>query len=1056
MRTMKHCMRLAQTLFLLFMAVGSLFALPQQNRMVTGVVISSEDNYPVVGASVLVVGSSIGAVTNVDGKFSLSVPATARMLKVSFVGMVTKQVPIKSGTLQIVLDPDSKLLDEVMVVAYGTASKGSFTGSASVVSLDKIEDRPTTEVTSALLGATSGVTVQQATGEPGTASTVRIRGIGSFSASNDPLIILDGTPYDGALSSLNPSDIESITVLKDASSTALYGARAANGVLLINSKRGEEGKLRMSVKFNQGFTARQGDDYDRLNVKQYMETYWRLLYNKYTKSGMTNPGQTASEALKSSVGYNPFNVPADQMVLPDGTLNPEAQMVWADDADWEDAVLRLGKRTDANFSLSGGNKNTTYYASLGYTDEDGYVEGASFQRVSSKTSVTSQIKPWLKFNLSNSYTYSKTEGQMTTSRGSVTNTFRFLRYVPPICPIHLRDPETGEVITDENGVALYDFGSGYKGADKRVFGSGSLVNPAIELRDRDKGYERARNNLKGYVEVQLPWHLKFTVNGSYIESNYRYNTSTKSYPGKDVTGSVTKTHSTTSSLTFNELLSFQHNFGKHHLDLLVGHESYDYKYTYLTVSMLGEVTADNPEFTNYTSMNSMPNSYTRRYKTEGYLSRGSYDYDGRYFASFSFRRDGSSRFSKDARWGTFWSVGASWRIDQEPFLQQALWIDMLKLRASYGVVGNDDLGSYYPYQSTYESALNGEEAGFIIGNLGNDDLKWETSKNFDVALEFNFMKRYRGSIEFYNRVSGNLLFGVPLSPSSGSDEINRNAGSMYNRGFELNLGGDFIKNKKWKLAADLNLTYLKNKMTKVPVDAFIDNYVFRIEEGHGRYDYYLRQWCGVDPETGSSLYLPADVATAGNLVTVNGKEYTTSVEEAKYDYSGSGLPPVTGGLTLQASYRRIALQATLAFQLGGKMYDTAYYQLMYPNYNSSAQNLSTDILKAWNEPGDVTDVPRLSDDGNDQADLMGEYSTRWLKSSDELDLANVTLTYSCPKKWLRSVGLESAKIYVSGDNLLSFTAKKGLFPRFNEGGFDLNGDTYAPARAFTAGISISF
>lgn len=1043
-------------MLLLLVVMDSVFAMSQQSKSVIGVVVSSEDGYPVAGASVLVVGTSTGTMTDVDGKFSLSVPTSGKMLKVSFVGMTTKQVPIRSGLLRVVLEPNDKMLDEVMVVAYGTANRGSFTGSASVVNVEKIEERPTTEIASALLGASSGVTVQQATGEPGTASTVRIRGIGSFSASNDPLIILDGTPYDGALSSLNPADIENITVLKDASSTALYGARAANGVLLINSKRGEEGKLRMNVKFNQGFTARQGGDYDRLDVRQYMETYWKLLYNKYTKANVENAGQAASEALKSSVGYNPFNVSAAQMVLSDGKLNPDAQMLWGDDTDWEDAVLRLGQRTDASLSLSGGSKNTTYYASLGYTDEDGYVVGASFRRISSKTSVTSQVKPWLKLQLSNSYTYSKGNGQMTTSRGSVTNTFRFLRYIPPISPIHLRNPETGEIITNDSGEALYDFGGGYKGADKRVFGSGSLVNPAIELRDRDKGYQRARNNLKGYAEVKLPWHLKFTLNGSYIESNYRYNSATKSYPGKDVTGSVTKTNSLTSSLTFNELLAFQHTFDKHHVDLLVGHESYDYKYSYLSVGMIGEVTANNSEFTNYTSMNSMPTSYTRRYKTEGFLSRGNYDYDGRYFVSFSLRRDGSSRFSKDARWGTFWSVGASWRMDEENFLKGADWIDMLKLRASYGVVGNDDLGSYYPYQSTYESALNGEEAGFIIGNLGNNDLKWETSKNFDVAIEFNLCKRYRGSIEFYNRMSGNLLFGVPLSPSSGSDKINMNAGSMYNRGFELTLGGDFIKNKRWKLGADFNLTYLKNKMTKVPVDAFIDNYVFRIEEGHGRYEYYLRQWRGVDPATGSSLYEPADPATATKLVTVDGKQYTTSVEEAKYDYSGSGLPLFTGGLTLQAGYKRFSLQATLAFQLGGKMYDTAYYQLMYPNYNSSAQNLSTDILKAWTQPGDMTCVPRLSDDGDDQADLMGEYSTRWLRSSDELDLANITLSYSCPKNWLRTVGLENAKIYVSGDNLISLTAKKGLFPRFNEGGFDLNGDTYAPARAFTAGISINF
>jgi len=1069
--SLKRLVRHLPLLLLILTLSVATNAQAQNQQEVKGTVISSEDGEPITGATIKVVGGSEVTVTDIDGNFSFKVSENAKFIKVASIGMAEKQVPIRAGVMKVTLDSDVSALDEVMVVAYGTAKKGTFTGSASVVNLDNIDARAATEVTSSLLGATSGVTVQNATGEPGAATTIRIRGIGSMSASNDPLIVLDGMVYDGTINSINPSDVESITVLKDASSTALYGARAANGVLLINSKKGAKGKVKFTLKLNQGFTDRGAADYKRLGVNDYLETYWNLLYNNAVRDGNANPANYASEALIGAVSYNPFNdrntgtvLDNNLIVLPEtGKVNPDGVLRWSDDLDWDDACTQLGARTDAMFQVSGGSERTTYYGSLGYTSEDGYIKGANYKRLSEMLHITTEVTKWMKLDLSNRFSYTDGRGRLATTSGVVSNVFRFLRYVPPITPIHARDAETNAMALDPDGNYYYDFGTGASFTDSQT---GEVIvpaadnfrsisaNPAVELKDREMDYKRNRNDMKGFVEFKLPFDFKFTINANYTNNNYRYTTAAKDYPGKETSGTVTKTRTTTDTYSVNELLTYQHQFGKHYISALVGHENYSYRYEYLNVNMKSEIFSGNSELTNYTEMNELPTSYTTRYKTEGWLSRAEYNYDQRYFFSASFRRDGSSRFYKDNRWGNFWSVGASWRVDEEKFMKPVWWVDMLKIRTSYGYVGNDDLGSYYPWRSTYQTAQYGDEGGYIIGSLGNKDLKWEVSRNFDAAIEFEIFKKFRGSFEIYNRVSSNLLFSVPLTRSSGSSSEYQNAGTMYNRGFEFELAADWIKTKNWKFSTNFNLTYLKNKITKLPIDPFQSSY-FKIEEGHSRYDFYVRQWEGVDPNTGNSLYLPDDPTTAQYLVEVDGKQYTTNINEAKWDWEGCGLAPWTGGLNIHVAYKQLSLDMTWAFQLGGQMYDTSYYQLMYPNYNSTYQNLSTDILKAWTQPGDITNVPRLAD-GDDATDLMAAGSTRWLISSNELDLANFILTYTFRKKQISKLGLSAAKIYVSGENMISFTKRQGLFPRFIQGGYTSNGDNYAPSRVFTAGVQISF
>lgn len=1055
--------RIGLTCFLLqcsiiFSGLTSSAAISAQTvRQVTGSVFSKSDNSAVTGATVVVEGTNIAAVTDIQGNFILNnVPSNAKRLKISFIGMKEVSAPIMTH-IRIMMEDNASQLDEVMVVAYGTAKKNTFTGSASVVNTDKLDLRPVTDVSSALLASASGVSVTTSSGMPGSSSSILIRGVGSFSASSSPLIIMDGAPYEEDLSSINPSDIENMTVLKDAASTALYGARAANGVLLITTKKGKKGKTKINFKFNQGITARQSSDYKKLGVSNYCEIYWENLYNKYKKDRLSqaDAATSASKNLMTTLEYNPFtNVASDEVVGTDGKFNSVAKMAWGDDTNWEDAIERLGNRTDAGVSVNGGDNNTDYYISAGLVNEKGYIVGSSFKRYTAMANVNSKINNWFKIGMNLSANANETEGVQNETRNTYSNPFLFTRYIGPIYPIHLHDASTGAYILDPNGNKIYDFGTGYDvgpyTSPNRSYASPS--NPVIELQDRDNGYTNRDINAKGYAEFKFLRDFTFTVNANVNSNTYLATYSDKVYAEKANTGVASRTNTFTTTSNFNELLEYKKSIKNNHIDALLGHENYKYVYNYLNASMKGEIMTGNSELINYTDVNSTPISYTNKYRTEGYFFRGTYDFDNVYYGSLSFRRDGSSRFYKNSRWGNFWSAGAGWSINREKFMEDINWIDNLKLRLSYGEVGNDNVGSYYPWLASYTSSNNLSEAGYVQSNLGNKNLQWEVSHNFDLALEFGFLNRFSGSIEYFNRKSTNLLFSVPLSPSTGFDSQDQNTGSMYNSGIEIQLTSHILKMKDWKWDVDVNGTFLKNKITYLPVDAFIDNDVFKIEEGHSRYEFYLKQWRGVDPETGDCIYEPAEGAT--QLVTVNGKQYTTSLSEAAYGYSGSGIPTFTGGFTTTIGYKNLSFTTTFYYQLGGKLYDTTYQNLMTPNQRSY-NNLSTDILKRWQKSGDITNVPRLSD-GSDATDLIGQYSTRWLVSSNMLEISTAILSYDIPKKWLRNYGIGGLKVYVSGENLLTFAARKGLFPRQYVSGYSNNGDTYAPARVFTAGINLNF
>lgn len=1050
--------RLILTSLLLVLLSCSLMA---QNIQVKGTVSDGSNKEPLPYVTIQLKGTTQGANSDDNGFYTMNVPSDATLI-FSFVGYKPVEVAVNGkSVVNVTMEPEAEQLEDLIVIAYGTAKKSSFTGSSSLVKSDKLDSKPITTVTDALVGAASGVQVSTSNGQPGSSPSVYIRGLGSLSATNTPLIILDGMPYDNSISSINPNDIESLTVLKDAASSALYGARAANGVLMITTKKGSKDRLRVNVKFNQGFTAKQSNDYKTVGLNDYVTLYWENLRNQYVRDGKSyeTAGQEAALNLFDNLTYNPFNVPNDQVLNSNGEVNPNAKSKWADDTDWYDAIQRVGKRTDAAISISGGTEKSDYFASIGYTKEQGYIIGSDFKRYTARANVNSQITSFLKVGTNLSANMSSSNGNQNESSGNNLNPFRFVRYIGPIYPIHLHNPETGEYLYDENGEKIYDFGTGYSvggiAVPLRDYVSGN--NPAKELQDRYDGYKRNTINGKVFAEVTFLKDFKFTFNGGVGTNAYLASSAAIVYPEKGNTGTATKSNSFTTTWTFNQLLTYNKDIGKHHVDVLIGHESYDYKYNYLTASMKDQKFENNYELGNYTNVNSVPNSYTNSYATEGYLSRLNYDYDGKYFLSGSFRRDGSSRFYKDSRWGNFWSVGGGWRIDRENFMKNVRFIDMLKLRFSYGEVGNDDVGGYYPWRATYKNSQNAEEAGYIQSSLGNTNLRWEVSRNVDVALEFSFINRIKGSVEFFNRQSDNLLFSIPLSPSAGITEQDMNTGTMYNRGVEFEITGNIFAKKEFKWDISFNATHIENKITKLPVEPFKSG-VHKVEEGHSRYEFWLRQWKGVDPATGSSLYVPEDefLATSENIVDIDGNKYTTNIEEAKYAYSGKSMPKLTGGISTNFEYKGFTLSLNFYYQLGGKMYDVVYSNLMAPGTGSlSYSTLHVDMLKRWQKPGDVTNVPRVSN-GSDSKDLYAS-STRWLVSSNMLELTTVNFGYRFPQKWITKLGVTDLRLYCSAENMFQVTKRKGIYPRRNVfSGYSSNGDVYLPSRVFTFGLNISF
>ena len=1024
-----------------------------QSKTITGRVTSPDEPEGLIGVNVLVKGTTIGVVTDLDGNYSLSVPENATTLVFSYIGYSSVEEVIGNrSVINISMELDSQNLDEVIVTAYGTADKGNFTGSAIALKGDQIANRPINNVANAIEGQSPGVITTSASGQPGSTPGVRIRGIGSVNSSSSPLYVVDGVPYDANISNLNPDDIEDMTILKDASSAALYGSRAANGVIMITTKKGKKNKSNFNFRVQQGTASRALPEYDRVNADQYYPLVWESLRNSQLGQGKTGAEAAAyasTNLIDGILGYNVYNVPNDQVVGADGTLNPNAVNNFTD-LDWFDYVEGRGGRQEYNMTYSGGTENTDFYTSVGYLDEKGFVINSDFQRWTGRLNVNTNPVKWFKTGVNLSATMSEGNNARTGGSTSYVNPMFFARNMGPIYPVYLQNQMTGGYIMDEFGQRIFDTGDrtdlgsprrGTGGSPGRHAYQEALLN--VDRVDRDVISARA------YAEVSFLQHFALRTNistdvTSLLDIGYDNPIVGDGAPA----GRTNRTNARTNSMTFNQLLSYTNTFNeKHFVEVLVGHENYEYKYNYQYLAKQDQILDGNIEPDNFVTISSA-NGRVDYHRIESYLSRVNYVFDDKYSLSGSFRRDGSSKFFRDVRWGDFYSIGAAWSIDKENFFDSQFF-DMLKLRASYGEVGNDAIGGYYPWQALYDLGYNNaSEPGILQASLAAEDLLWESNNTFDLGLDFAFARRFTGSLEYFQRESQNLLFEVPLSLTTGLSNRLQNIGTLANSGIEFNIQGDLVKSGDFKWSANFNISTFKNEFKKLPFDEQIDG-TKKLVVGRSIYDYWLRDWHGVDPETGEGLYRAESYDEDDATTRIVGQDtLTTSISNAKFHFAGTAIPDFFGGLTNTFTYKGLSLNVLLSYSVGGQIYDGVYASLMSADPDGNA--LHADAMNRWTTPGQITDVPKMDVTGSAQTNGT---SDRWLVDGSYLNFRSVNLSYTLPKSLLERINVAGATVYLAGENLGWISARKGMYVSGTFNGTTSN--TYTPARTFTVGLNVN-
>lgn len=1035
-----------------------------QEKKISGRVTGA-DGKPLVGVTIVVQGANTATQTDANGNYSLTVPA-GKVIVFRSVGHDEKSIIVKEGqsTFNVSLEDHNNNLEEVVVVAYGTAKKKEVTGSMATMSSQDLEKRVVTNVTNALAGIAPGVAVNAGNGQPGSGSSVRLRGFGSMSASQSPLYVVDGSVFDGDIGDINGTDIESVSVLKDATSAALYGSRAGNGVIIITTKKGRRGGA-LNVNFSQGLSSRGIPEYDLVDTYNYYPTVFQAIKNSlmFPTSGTAlseaDAAQRAKNTIKNNLVYNPFNVADTEIVGLDGKMNPDAKLLY-NDFDWYKYMVRTGKRTEANVSASGASDKSDHYASFGYLKDQGYVQQSDFERFNGRLNLNTQVKSWLKagFNLAGSMSQGNLAADASTGNGaSYSNPFNFIRGMGSIYPVKAWDKDGNPVVNSVTGEQWYDYGM-HPGAVNRPQGANPGRHVYYETLVNDRDNKRTLLSSRTFLEIKFLKDFTFTpsFNADLRNRTYKIFYDNTIGDGATLNGYGYELNSQTRSFTFNQILNYSKKFDKHSVAAVLGHENYDYYYHNAVAEKKGLISAGNIEFDNFVTPMTVGGSSDKN-KLESYFAKASYNFDEKYFFDGSVRRDGSSIFHPDKRWGTFFSLGGAWAMKKEQFLQDVNWLSDLRLKASYGQVGNNNLldadGNtiFYAYQSLYTLGLNnGGSPGTILYSAPNPDLTWETSNTFNAGVNFGLWNnRVTGEIEVYKRGSDKLLLSVPLPVSDAISSQIRNVGAMYNTGLEISLAGDVIRKKdfRWNLAT--NFTTFKNKITKMPVEnPVITSGTKRREVGKDYYSFWLRQYAGVDHTDGSALYLPAAGTDAKYIRVVDGKEYVVNQNYAKFDYSGSAIPDFTGALTNTFNYKEFSLSFLITYQVGGKFYDSNYAGLM--STSSYGKAYHTDAMKAWTTENTGSDIPRL-DVAN--STNINAASTRWLIDASYISFRNVNFAYSLPKSFLSKLDVSNARIFFTGENLGLISKRKGMNPTESFDG--TNSSTYLPSRAFTVGINVS-
>ncbi|MBV7440912.1 SusC/RagA family TonB-linked outer membrane protein [Weeksellaceae bacterium TAE3-ERU29] len=1054
-------------LFSIGLLCFSMYAFGQQ-KPITGKVLDSND-YPVQDAYVYVEGQESGVYTDGDGNYTIQAKP-GDTISVEFIGFDTKSVTVGEAVnydIKLLKGQGAVRLQDVVAVAYGTQSKDEIAGSVSVLDSEALQNVQSADVMQGLTGKVAGVQVINSTGQPGDAPTIRFRGIGSINASSDPLYVVNGVPFNGNISSIPSQDIESITFLKDASANALYGHRGANGVVLITTKKGKRG-LSFNLDVKTGFNDRAVPEYDIMtNPAEYYEAYYQGLKMARIARGETDDQATAyaQKTLINNLGYNVYDVDDDKLIDPvTGKVNSNAKLLYQD--DWGKAFFKPSMRQEYFLSGNAGSDFSRSYFSLSYLDDKGYALNSGFRRYTARLSTDFYASKDLGFGVDLSYARTDQDSPLSgKSSNAYSNLFSWARNIAPIYPIYGRDRK-GNLVLDSKGNKQFD-----PGTDKDDFygirGYGATQNPvgtsALDVSNN------VYDNVNGRAYVSYDFFKDF---------NFKYNLSIDLYSGnvtrfatpllgdaQEVGGRITTYANRGFTFTNQQLLSYDKNIGDHSLSILVGHESTSFNLKRFRAQKT-QVAIDDLPVLNNAVQTSYVNGAENDYKVEGYLSRINYSYANRYFFNGSFRRDGSSIFHPDARWGNFYGAGAAWNIAKEIFLENATWLDQFKLKASFGKQGNDNLlypidvqnalsnqpwgleRNYMPYADQYEIVnANGVGTKFVILGAGKK-ATWETSTNINAGVEFAlFDNRLSFEAEYFERKVDDLLLNKPITPSTGFSFVPENVGAMENKGYEVSISGQPIRSTNFDWNINFNITHFDNKVTKLNQE-FIDYGTFRYTEGKSIYDYFLRKYVGYDKD-GNALWLMDEIDSTTKKPTGKIVETTDYSKATKYYTDKSAIPDFYGGFGTSLRYKGFTLGVDLAYQIGGYGYDGTYSDLLSPAGNPG-NNLHKDFWKSWTPNNKNAELPRFDTDNNYQNGT----SDFFLVDASYLNIQNVNLGYELPESIIKSAGLEYMKFYVTGSNLYLWSKRKGYDPRLSTTG--LSSNKYGLMRTISVGVNVKF
>lgn len=993
------------SLTLILFLVSGFTCLLWGQMTVTGTVADS-DGEPLIGVSILITGTSTGVISDLEGKYSLSVPSSDSELQFTYTGFESYRVRVgNQSMINVTLQESNELLDEVIVVGYGTSSKRNLTDNVAKIGSKEIENIPVSDFQSTLSGRASGVRVTPNNGKVDAGINIQIRGTSSISAGSQPLYVLDGVPLVNInessgtagplnpLLSISPTEIESIEILKDASSAAIYGARGANGVVIITTKRGKSGKASISLNVSRG-TSSPTNLVDFLNTDQYLELFREAAANEGSESYIEGLFEDLS-------GGEPV-----------GTY----------DTNWNDVTFRDGTQTNADFSISGGDKKTTYYFGGSYANTEGILVGNDLDRVGARINI--------RHSFNDKFTAGLNLGVSKTSIGRIANDNAFVTPLQAIAQSPLSPPRL---------------------ADGTPFSGTLYPNFLLEQDYGSLTTDLRRITGKAFAEYKILKNLRFNTDFGYdysstIEDQFRGSLT----PFQSTNGEAFNQNAQTESYVFTNYLTYTQDIGQSTLLTLVGGMEFnDYDRTVTSVTGT-EFPSDDFQTINSAAEITSGTGFITEFNFLSYFGRATFLFNNKYILKASIRRDGSSRFGSNNRFGTFPAVSAGWIISEENFLKGNSTLSFLKARVSYGRLGNSEIGNF-PSRFLFGGVSYNQRPGLAPTQPGNNDLTWEKSDQLDVGIEFGFFNnRISGEIDFYNKQTDGLLFSVPLPGSAGATSINQNIGLLESQGVEFVLNTENLKNGDLKWNTSFNIAFNENEIITLPndnSDIIAGRNINRTGESIN--SFYLPEYAGVDPANGDALYY---LNTEGNE-----RETTNSIGDAERIVAGQPNPEWITGLTNTFLYKGVELSFTFVGEWGASIYNSGgRFQSANGNFED---NQTTDQLNRWQQPGDITNVP--------QARLFGfngyGHSTRWLEDASFIRLRNLTLGYNLPESIINKAGISRMKVYLTGTNLLTFTDYLGYDPeaRSDSGGgagFN-NGQAFysAPlAKTLAVGINLNF